>query len=134
MTSAPPTARLGVPSGSLFLPVTAYGPGCRAIGVPLRSSAALHSAPGTAPGTALARTAFRTGGDATAHRLVDNLRRPCAEPRTRGGGRAVSPVEAAVRLRGPAVGEGRPAQPYRDHVGQLARVVERGSALIEEDR
>ncbi|MET8165445.1 5-dehydro-4-deoxyglucarate dehydratase [Streptomyces sp. NPDC005329] len=105
----------------------------RALGVTLYSSAVFCFA----PEIALAfHRALTTGDDATAHRLLDGFYRPFVELRAQGRGYAVSLVKAGVRLRGLDVGEVRPPlhEPSEDHVKQLAQVIERGYALLEEDR
>ncbi|MFF7951969.1 5-dehydro-4-deoxyglucarate dehydratase [Streptomyces griseorubiginosus] len=103
----------------------------RAIGVPLYSSAVFCFA----PEVALAfHRALVEGDRATADRLLDGFYRPFVELRARGRGYAVSLVKAGVRLRGLAVGEVRPPlhEPDEDHVKQLAEIIERGHALLEE--
>ncbi|WP_327314230.1 5-dehydro-4-deoxyglucarate dehydratase [Streptomyces sp. NBC_01235] len=105
----------------------------RALGVTLYSSAVFCFA----PEIALAfHRALTTGDDTTAHRLLDGFYRPFVELRAQGRGYAVSLVKAGVRLRGLDVGEVRPPlhEPSEDHVKQLAQVIERGYALLEEDR
>ncbi|MFE0452078.1 5-dehydro-4-deoxyglucarate dehydratase [Streptomyces sp. NPDC058914] len=102
------------------------------IGVTLYSSAVFCFA----PEIALAfHRALATGDEATAHRLLDGFYRPFVELRAQGRGYAVSLVKAGVRLRGLDVGEVRPPlhEPGEDHVKQLAQVIERGYALLEED-
>ncbi|MFD7401173.1 5-dehydro-4-deoxyglucarate dehydratase [Streptomyces sp. NPDC059866] len=104
----------------------------RGIGITLYSSAAFCFA----PEIALAfHRALETGDDATVRRLLDGFYRPFVELRARGRGYAVSLVKAGVRLRGLDVGEVRPPlhEPSEDHVKQLAQVIERGYALLEED-
>ncbi|MFF9062730.1 5-dehydro-4-deoxyglucarate dehydratase [Streptomyces sp. NPDC101213] len=104
-----------------------------AIGVPLYSSAVFCFA----PEIALAfHRALATGDEATAHRLLDGFYRPFVELRARGRGYAVSLVKAGVRLRGLDVGEVRPPlhEPGEDHVKQLAQLIDRGYALLEEGR
>ncbi|MEU3292276.1 5-dehydro-4-deoxyglucarate dehydratase [Streptomyces longwoodensis] len=104
----------------------------RALGVPLYSSAVFCFA----PEIALAfHRALRTGDDAAARRLLDGFYRPFVELRARGRGYAVALVKAGVRLRGLDVGEVRPPlhEPSEDHVKQLAQVIERGHALLDED-
>lgn len=103
----------------------------RAIGVPLYSSAVFCFAPEIA--LAFYR-ALQSGDDATAHRLLDGFYRPFVELRARGRGYAVALVKAGVRLRGLDVGEVRPPlhEPSEDHVKQLAQIIERGYALLEE--
>ncbi|MET7295226.1 5-dehydro-4-deoxyglucarate dehydratase [Streptomyces griseoloalbus] len=105
----------------------------RGIGITLYSSAAFCFAPEIA---LACHTAFRTGDDATAERLIDGFYRPFVELRAKGRGYAVSLVKAAVRMRGLDVGEVRPPlhEPAGDHVKRLARLIERGQALLEEDR
>ncbi|MFF4584730.1 5-dehydro-4-deoxyglucarate dehydratase [Streptomyces sp. NPDC001388] len=105
----------------------------RALGITLYSSAVFCFA----PEIALAfHRALATGDEATAHRLLDGFYRPFVELRAQGRGYAVSLVKAGVRLRGLDVGEVRPPlhEPSEDHVKQLARVIERGHALLEEDK
>jgi 5-dehydro-4-deoxyglucarate dehydratase len=105
----------------------------RALGVTLYSSAVFCFA----PEIALAfHRALNTGDDTTAHRLLDGFYRPFVELRAQGRGYAVSLVKAGVRLRGLDVGEVRPPlhEPSEDHVKQLAQVIERGHALLEEDK
>jgi 5-dehydro-4-deoxyglucarate dehydratase len=102
------------------------------IGVTLYSSAVFCFA----PEIALAfHRALTTGDTATAHRLLDGFYRPFVELRAQGRGYAVSLVKAGVRLRGLDVGEVRPPlhEPSEDHVKQLAQIVERGYALLDED-
>ncbi|WP_416983976.1 5-dehydro-4-deoxyglucarate dehydratase [Streptomyces sp. T028] len=128
--------RTGVPGDFLYfngLPTAeqtqlAY----RALGVTLYSSAVFCFA----PEIALAfHRALTTGDEATAHRLLDGFYRPFVELRARGRGYAVSLVKAGVRLRGLDVGEVRPPlhEPGEHHLKQLAQVIERGHALLEED-
>ena len=103
----------------------------RAIGVPLYSSAVFCFA----PEVALAfHRALVDGDRATADRLLDGFYRPFVELRARGRGYAVSLVKAGVRLRGLDVGEVRPPlhEPDEEHVKQLAEIIERGNALLEE--
>ncbi|MEU9668246.1 5-dehydro-4-deoxyglucarate dehydratase [Streptomyces bobili] len=103
-----------------------------AIGVTLYSSAVFCFA----PEIALAfHRALATGDETTAHRLLDGFYRPFVELRAQGRGYAVSLVKAGVRLRGLDVGEVRPPlhEPGEDHVKQLAQLIERGYALLEED-
>ncbi|CAL9420246.1 putative 5-dehydro-4-deoxyglucarate dehydratase [Streptomyces sp. enrichment culture] len=116
----------GLPTAELTQP--AY----RGIGVTLYSSAVFCFAPEIA---LACHTAFRTGDEATVHRLLDGFYRPFVELRAQGSGYAVSLVKAGVRLRGLDVGEVRPPlhEPAGDHVKQLARLIERGHALLEED-
>lgn len=104
----------------------------RALGVTLYSSAVFCFA----PEVALAfHRALASGDDDTVHRLLDGFYRPFVELRALGRGYAVSLVKAAVRLRGLDVGEVRPPlhEPGEDHVKQLALVMERAHALLEED-
>ncbi|MFI2510683.1 5-dehydro-4-deoxyglucarate dehydratase [Streptomyces sp. NPDC018972] len=117
----------GLPTAELTQP--AYG----GIGVTLYSSAVFCFAPEIA---LACHTAFRTGDTDTAHRLIDGFYRPFVELRDRGSGYAVSLVKAGVRLRGLDVGEVRPPlhEPAGDHVKQLARLIERGHALLEEGK
>ncbi|MET8079832.1 5-dehydro-4-deoxyglucarate dehydratase [Streptomyces sp. NPDC005303] len=103
----------------------------QAIGVPLYSSAVFCFA----PEIALAfHRALIDGDRATADRLLDGFYRPFVELRARGRGYAVSLVKAGVRMRGLDVGEVRPPlhEPGEDHVKQLAEIIERGHALLEE--
>ncbi|RRR78925.1 5-dehydro-4-deoxyglucarate dehydratase [Streptomyces sp. RP5T] len=103
----------------------------QAIGVPLYSSAVFCFA----PEIALAfHRALVDGDRATARRLLDGFYRPFVELRARGRGYAVSLVKAGVRMRGLDVGEVRPPlhEPDEDHVKQLAEIIERGYALLEE--
>lgn len=103
----------------------------RALGVTLYSSAVFCFA----PEIALAfHQALRTGDDATVERLLDGFYRPFVDLRAQGRGYAVALVKAGVRLRGLDVGEVRPPlhEPAGDHVKQLADVIERGYALLEE--
>ncbi|MGW3726483.1 5-dehydro-4-deoxyglucarate dehydratase [Streptomyces sp. NPDC000851] len=104
----------------------------RGIGITLYSSAVFCFA----PEIALAfHRALESGDDVTVRRLLDGFYRPFVELRARGRGYAVSLVKAGVRLRGLDVGEVRPPlhEPGEDHVKQLAQVIERGYALLEED-
>jgi 5-dehydro-4-deoxyglucarate dehydratase len=103
----------------------------RGIGITLYSSAVFCFAP------ELARAfhqALNAGDDTTANRLLDGFYRPFVELRARGRGYAVSLVKAGVRLRGLDVGEVRPPlhEPAEDHVKQLAALIDRGYALLEE--
>ncbi|MFI9615906.1 5-dehydro-4-deoxyglucarate dehydratase [Streptomyces sp. NPDC052023] len=103
----------------------------RAVGVPLYSSAVFCFA----PEIALAfHAALGSGDDHTVHRLLDGFYRPFVELRAQGRGYAVSLVKAGVRLRGLDVGEVRPPlhEPGEDHVKQLAQLIDRGHALLEE--
>ncbi|MFD8235626.1 5-dehydro-4-deoxyglucarate dehydratase [Streptomyces sp. NPDC059696] len=103
----------------------------RALGVTLYSSAVFCFA----PEIALAfHQALRSGDDATVQKLLDGFYGPFAELRARGRGYAVALVKAGVRLRGLDVGEVRPPlhEPDEDHVKQLAGLIERGRALLEE--
>ncbi|MEU0276058.1 5-dehydro-4-deoxyglucarate dehydratase [Streptomyces sp. NPDC006307] len=113
----------GLPTAELTAP--AY----RGIGVTLYSSAVFCFA----PDIALAfRRALRDGDDATTDRLIDGFYRPLVELRAQGRGYAVSLVKAGVRLGGLDVGEVRPplSEPAPAHVEELARLVERGRALL----
>ena len=104
----------------------------RGLGITLYSSAVFCFA----PEIALAfHKALGSGDDTTAHRLLDGFYRPFVELRAQGRGYAVALVKAGVRLRGLDVGEVRPPlhEPSEDHVKQLAQVIERGYALLEED-
>ncbi|MFH8660181.1 5-dehydro-4-deoxyglucarate dehydratase [Streptomyces afghaniensis] len=103
----------------------------RALGVTLYSSAVFCFA----PEIALAfHQALRSGDDSTVEKLLDGFYRPFVELRAQGRGYAVALVKAGVRLRGLDVGEVRPPlhEPTEDHVKQLAEVIERGYALLEE--
>ncbi|WP_309095104.1 5-dehydro-4-deoxyglucarate dehydratase [Streptomyces sp.] len=103
----------------------------RALGVTLYSSAVFCFV----PEVALAfHRALRTGDDDLVERLLDGFYRPFVELRAQGRGYAVSLVKAGVRLRGLDVGEVRPPlhEPAEDHVKQLAELIERGHALLEE--
>ncbi|MFF8675015.1 5-dehydro-4-deoxyglucarate dehydratase [Streptomyces sp. NPDC015242] len=103
----------------------------RALGVTLYSSAVFCFA----PEIALAfHRALRTGDDDLVTRLLDGFYRPFVDLRARGRGYAVALVKAGVRLRGLDVGEVRPPlhEPAGDHVKQLAELIERGHALLEE--
>ncbi|MPY38029.1 5-dehydro-4-deoxyglucarate dehydratase [Streptomyces adustus] len=105
----------------------------RALGITLYSSAVFCFA----PEIALAfHRALNSGDDDLANRLLDGFYRPFVELRAQGRGYAVSLVKAGVRLRGLDVGEVRPPlhEPAEDHVKQLAQVIERGYALLEEER
>ncbi|WP_030933495.1 5-dehydro-4-deoxyglucarate dehydratase [Streptomyces sp. NRRL S-646] len=105
----------------------------RAIGVPLYSSAVFCFA----PEIALAfHRALESGDIATAHRLLDGFYGPFVELRAQGRGYAVALVKAGVRLRGLDVGEVRPPlhEPTQEHVKQLAELIERGYALLEENK
>ncbi|MDW4907216.1 5-dehydro-4-deoxyglucarate dehydratase [Streptomyces sp. ADMS] len=101
----------------------------KGIGVTLYSSAVFCFA----PEIALAfHKALNTGDDETVNRLVDGFYRPFVELRAQGRGYAVALVKAGVRQTGLDVGEVRPPlhEPSEDHVKQLARLVERGHALL----
>lgn len=103
----------------------------RALGVTLYSSAVFCFA----PEIALAfHQALRSGDDSVVEKLLDGFYRPFVELRAQGRGYAVALVKAGVRLRGLDVGEVRPPlhEPTGDHVKQLAEVIERGYALLEE--
>ncbi|MFE2537154.1 5-dehydro-4-deoxyglucarate dehydratase [Streptomyces sp. NPDC059371] len=105
----------------------------RGLGITLYSSAVFCFA----PEVALAfHRALNTGDDATVNRLLDGFYRPFVDLRARGRGYAVALVKAGVRLRGLDVGEVRPPlhEPAEDHVKQLAQLIDRGYALIEEGR
>ncbi|MER5830129.1 5-dehydro-4-deoxyglucarate dehydratase [Streptomyces sp. NPDC002130] len=105
----------------------------RALGVTLYSSAVFCFA----PEIALAfHQALRTGDEVTVGKLLDGFYRPFVELRAQGRGYAVALVKAGVRLRGLDVGEVRPPlhEPSEDHVKQLAEVIERGYALLEETK
>ncbi|MEU3527143.1 5-dehydro-4-deoxyglucarate dehydratase [Streptomyces sp. NPDC038707] len=102
----------------------------RALGITLYSSAVFCFA----PEIALAfHRALGTGDLPLAHRLLDGFYGPFADLRAQGRGYAVSLVKAGVRLRGLDVGEVRPPlhEPAEEHVKQLARLIERGQALLE---
>ncbi|GGW73155.1 putative 5-dehydro-4-deoxyglucarate dehydratase 1 [Streptomyces lucensis JCM 4490] len=104
----------------------------RALGITLYSSAVFCFA----PKIALAfHRALGSGDEATARRLLDGFYGPFVELRAQGRGYAVSLVKAGVRLRGLDVGGVRPPldEPGEDHVKQLARLIERGHALLAED-
>ncbi|MFJ3986580.1 5-dehydro-4-deoxyglucarate dehydratase [Streptomyces fungicidicus] len=105
----------------------------RGIGITLYSSAVFCFAPEIA---VACHTAFRTGDTDTVNRLIDGFYRPFVELRDKGLGYAVSLVKAGVRMRGLDVGEVRPPlhEPAGDHVKQLARLIERGHALLEEGK
>ncbi|MCX4909732.1 5-dehydro-4-deoxyglucarate dehydratase [Streptomyces sp. NBC_00878] len=103
----------------------------RGIGITLYSSAVFCFA----PEIALAfHQALGSGDDPTVNRLLDGFYRPLVELRAQGRGYAVSLVKAGVRLRGLDVGEVRPPlhEPAEDHIKQLAQLIERGYALLEE--
>ncbi|MFG2130154.1 5-dehydro-4-deoxyglucarate dehydratase [Streptomyces sp. NPDC048751] len=105
----------------------------RALGITLYSSAVFCFAP------EIARAfydALGSGDDTTAHRLLDGFYRPFVELRAQGRGYAVALVKAGVRLRGLDVGEVRPPlhEPSEDHVKQLAQVIERGYALLDDNK
>ncbi|MER5217175.1 5-dehydro-4-deoxyglucarate dehydratase [Streptomyces sp. NPDC002838] len=105
----------------------------RGIGITLYSSAVFCFA----PEIALAfYEAHKTGDDTTANRLLDGFYCPFVELRAQGRGYAVALVKAGVRLRGLDVGEVRPPlhEPSEDHVKQLAQIIERGYALLDEDK
>jgi 5-dehydro-4-deoxyglucarate dehydratase len=117
----------GLPTAELTAP--AY----RGIGVTLYSSAVFCFA----PDIALAfHRALDAGDDTTVRRLVDGFYRPLVDLRARGRGYAVSLVKAGVRLGGLDVGGVRPplGEPAPAHVEELARVIERGRALLEGER
>ncbi|MGV9453310.1 5-dehydro-4-deoxyglucarate dehydratase [Streptomyces sp. NPDC003635] len=130
------TVRTEVPGDFLYfngLPTAEQTqPAYRALGITLYSSAVFCFA----PELALAfHQALRHGDDATVRRLLDGFYRPFVELRAQGRGYAVALVKAGVRLRGLDVGEVRPPlqEPTEDHVKQLALLIERGHALLEED-
>jgi 5-dehydro-4-deoxyglucarate dehydratase len=103
----------------------------RGIGVTLYSSAVFAFA----PEIALAFHRALTGGDdETVTRLLDGFYRPLVNLRNKGRGYAVSLVKAGVRLRGLEVGGVRPplSDPAPEHVRELAALVERGLALLDE--
>jgi 5-dehydro-4-deoxyglucarate dehydratase len=103
----------------------------RGIGITLYSSAVFCFAPEIAVAF---HQALEAGDETTLRRLLDGFYRPFADLRAQGRGYAVSLVKAGVRLRGLDVGEVRPPlhEPPEDHVKQLAQVIERGYALLEE--
>ncbi|MFE1297525.1 5-dehydro-4-deoxyglucarate dehydratase [Streptomyces sp. NPDC058731] len=129
--------RTDVPGGFLYfngLPTAELTqPAYRAVGVPLYSSAVFCFAPEIA--LAFYR-AQQSDDQSLVERLLDGFYRPFVDLRSRGRGYAVSLVKAGVRLRGLDVGEVRPPlhEPAEDHVKQLARLIERGQALLQEDR
>ncbi|MFF6998656.1 5-dehydro-4-deoxyglucarate dehydratase [Streptomyces sp. NPDC008313] len=129
------TVRAEAPGDFLFfngLPTAELtGLAYRGIGITLYSSAVFCFAPEIAQAF---HKAFNSGDDATVNRLVDGFYRPFVDLRAQGRGYAVSLVKAGVRLRGLDVGEVRPPlhEPADDHVKQLARLTERGYALVEE--
>ncbi|MFF3890172.1 5-dehydro-4-deoxyglucarate dehydratase [Streptomyces sp. NPDC001914] len=105
----------------------------RGLGITLYSSAVFCFA----PEIALAfHRALNTGDDDTVNRLLDGFYRPFVDLRAQGRGYAVALVKAGVRLRGLDVGEVRPPlhEPAEGHVKQLAQLIDRGYALIEEGR
>ncbi|MEU1853089.1 5-dehydro-4-deoxyglucarate dehydratase [Streptomyces sp. NPDC019990] len=105
----------------------------RAVGITLYSSAVFCFA----PELALAfHQALRAGDARTVEKLLDGFFRPFVELRAQGRGYAVALVKAGVRLRGLDVGEVRPPlhEPTGEHVKQLAELIERGYALLEEAR
>jgi 5-dehydro-4-deoxyglucarate dehydratase len=103
----------------------------RALGVTLYSSAVFCFAPEIAVAF---HQALRSGDESTVEKLLDGFYGPFVELRAQGRGYAVALVKAGVRLRGLDVGEVRPPlhEPTEDHVKQLAEVIERGYALLEE--
>jgi 5-dehydro-4-deoxyglucarate dehydratase len=104
----------------------------RGIGVTLYSSAVFCFV----PEIALAfHRALREADDATAHRLLDGFYRPFVELRAQDQGYAVALVKAGVRLRRLDVGPVRPPlhEPAEAHVQQLARLIERGYALLGQE-
>ncbi|BFO20472.1 5-dehydro-4-deoxyglucarate dehydratase [Streptomyces sp. KM77-8] len=117
----------GLPTAELTQ--LAYG----ALGITLYSSAVFCFAPEIA---LACHKAFRTGDTDTVNRLVDGFYRPFVELRAQGSGYAVSLVKAGVRLRGLDVGEVRPPlhEPGGEHRKQLAQLIERGHALLEEGK
>ncbi|MGW0970231.1 5-dehydro-4-deoxyglucarate dehydratase [Streptomyces sp. NPDC002516] len=127
--------RSGTPGDFLYfngLPTAELtGLAYRGLGITLYSSAVFCFA----PEIALAfHRALNTGDDTTVNRLLDGFYRPFADLRALGRGYAVALVKAGVRLRGLDVGEVRPplSEPAEDHVKQLAQLIDRGYALIEE--
>ncbi|MEU4171536.1 5-dehydro-4-deoxyglucarate dehydratase [Streptomyces sp. NPDC026665] len=105
----------------------------RGLGITLYSSAVFCFA----PEIALAfHRALNAGDDDTVNRLLDGFYRPFVDLRAQGRGYAVALVKAGVRLRGLDVGEVRPPlhEPAEDHVKQLAQLIDRGYALVEEGR
>ncbi|MFJ9541805.1 5-dehydro-4-deoxyglucarate dehydratase [Streptomyces sp. NPDC101225] len=105
----------------------------RALGIGLYSSAVFCFAPEIAGAF---HEALHTGDGTTARRLLDGFYRPFVELRAQGRGYAVALVKAGVRLRGLDVGEVRPPlqEPAEEHVKQLAQLIERGYALLEESK
>ncbi|MGW8767716.1 5-dehydro-4-deoxyglucarate dehydratase [Streptomyces sp. NPDC055815] len=107
------------------------GAAYRGIGVTRYSSAVFCFA----PDLALAyHRALASGDDTTVNLLVDGFYRPLVELRAQGRGYAVSLVKAAVRMTGLDVGPVRPplSEPAPEHLDALARLVERGRALMKE--
>ncbi|MGW0915683.1 5-dehydro-4-deoxyglucarate dehydratase [Streptomyces sp. NPDC002784] len=104
----------------------------RSLGVTLYSSAVFCFAPEIA---LTFHQALHHGDEATARRLLDGFYRPFVELRAQGRGYAVALVKAGVRLRGLDVGEVRPPlhEPGEDHVKQLALLIERGYALLDDE-
>ncbi|WP_406366817.1 5-dehydro-4-deoxyglucarate dehydratase [Streptomyces sp. NBC_00645] len=105
----------------------------RGVGITLYSSAVFCFA----PEVALAfHRALNTGDDATVNRLLDGFYRPFVDLRAQGRGYAVALVKAGVRLRGLDVGGVRPPlnEPTEDHLKQLAQLIDRGYALLEEGK
>ncbi|MFF3417916.1 5-dehydro-4-deoxyglucarate dehydratase [Streptomyces sp. NPDC002698] len=128
--------RSGTPGDFLYfngLPTAELtGLAYRGLGITLYSSAVFCFA----PEIALAfHRALNAGDDTTVNRLLDGFYLPFVDLRARGRGYAVALVKAGVRLRGLDVGEVRPPlhEPAEDHVKQLAQLIDRGYALIEED-
>jgi 5-dehydro-4-deoxyglucarate dehydratase len=101
----------------------------RSIGVTGYSSAVYAFAPDIA--TAF-HTAYRTGDDGPAARLLDGFYRPLVELRGRRRGYAVALVKAGVRLEGCDVGPVRPplVEPSAEHVERLAEIVAAGRKLL----
>ncbi|MER5402368.1 5-dehydro-4-deoxyglucarate dehydratase [Streptomyces sp. NPDC002599] len=128
--------RSGTPGDFLYfngLPTAELtGLAYRGLGITLYSSAVFCFA----PEIALAfHRALNAGDDTTVNRLLDGFYQPFVDLRARGRGYAVALVKTGVRLRGLDVGEVRPPlhEPAEDHVKQLAQLIDRGYALIEED-
>ncbi|SDK87181.1 5-dehydro-4-deoxyglucarate dehydratase [Streptomyces indicus] len=103
----------------------------RGIGVSLYSSAVFCFAPDIAQAF---HRALNTGDDKTANLLVDGFYRPFVELRNQGRGFAVALVKAGVRLGGQEVGAVRTPlhEPSEQQVKELAALIERGRALLEE--
>lgn len=106
-------------------------PAYRALGVNVYSSAAYCFAPNIAMAF---WKAISTGDDATVRALVDAFYTPLVRLRDQGSGYAVSLVKAGVRMQGLDVGPVRAplAEPAREHVEQLARLVEAGNRVVRD--